>query len=59
MKGGVDPEEGVWVAVFDIALLREYREHQPWGNAYRKQGRYGKLLNDTVEEPFQRKDARR
>jgi N-carbamoylputrescine amidase len=52
-------EEGIWLAEFDIALLREYREHEVWGNAYRKPKRYARLLNEDVDVLFKRGNARR
>ena len=52
-------DEGVYLARFDIARLREYREHETWGNAYRKPRLYGALSATEVEPPFVRPDARR
>jgi len=52
-------EEGVYVADFDLDLLRSYREREAWGNSYRKPGRYGLLTSTEVNHPFIRKDARR
>lgn len=52
-------EEGVYLAEFDMDGLRRYREHETWGNAYRKPGRYGLLTSSDVKYPFIRKDARR
>jgi predicted amidohydrolase len=54
-----DEREGVYLAEFDLAALRSYREREVWGNAYRKPGRYGLLTSPGVEHPFARKDARR
>lgn len=52
-------EEGVYLAAFDLEQIRDYRKREAWGNAYRKPSRYRKLLDETVEEPFIRADARR
>jgi N-carbamoylputrescine amidase len=52
-------EEGLCLAEFDIALLREYREHEVWGNAYRKPKRYARLLDEEVSPPYERRNARR
>jgi predicted amidohydrolase len=52
-------EEGIFMACFNIDELREYRESQTWGNAYRKPKVYSLLVSEEVNEPFKRKDARR
>lgn len=52
------PDEGVFVASFDIERLRAYRAREIWGNAYRKPARYGRLLDDAVADPFVRPDPR-
>jgi predicted amidohydrolase len=54
-----DGHEGIFMAVFDLDLLRVYRLNESWGNAYRKPKRYGLLTSSTVEPPFLRPDARR
>ncbi|MDQ2799018.1 MAG: carbon-nitrogen hydrolase family protein [Armatimonadota bacterium] len=51
--------EGVYMAAFDHARLRAYREREAWGNAYRKPHCYGLLASATVQNPFVRPDARR
>jgi len=51
-------EEGIWLAEFNIDLLREYREHEVWGNAYRKPKHYARLLDEDVKAPFERKNSR-
>jgi predicted amidohydrolase len=53
-----DGHEGVFLAEFDLARLRAYREREGWGNAYRKPGCYGSPTSKTVEPPFVRLDAR-
>lgn len=52
-------EEGIFMVELDVDMLREYREHEVHGNAYRRPQKYGILLEETVEKPFVRKDARR
>jgi hypothetical protein len=49
----------VCIAPFDIYRLRAYREHETWGNAYRKPRAYGELTSSDVAAPFVRRDARR
>jgi len=44
--------EGVYLAAFDIDVLRTYREHEVWGNAFRKPYRYNLLTSLDVEKPF-------
>ncbi len=52
-------EEGVYLATFDVAKIRAYRERETWGNAYRKPRCYQLLTDLAVEPPFIRPDARR
>jgi len=54
-----DGHEGIYLAEFDLDLLRAYRASEVWGNAYRKPGRYGRLTSPAVEPPFIRPEARR
>lgn len=51
--------EGIYLAHFDLDALRTYRQHEIWGNTYRRPDRYTQLLDSAVQPPFQRKDARR
>ncbi len=53
------PEEGIFLADFDLDRLRSYRESETWGNAYRKPRAYGLLTSTQVQEPFERSDSRR
>jgi hypothetical protein len=39
--------------------IRAYREHETWGNAFRKPRCYGPLTSLEVEYPFIRANARR
>lgn len=43
--------EGVYLAEFDLDKIRTWREHEVWGNAFRRPGRYA-LLTSTVVEPL-------
>jgi predicted amidohydrolase len=54
-----DESEGIWMAEFDLDALRRYRNRETWGNAYRKPKAYKALVEETVQAPFLRKDARR
>jgi predicted amidohydrolase len=53
-----DEHEGIFLASFDLARLRAYRENECFGNAYRKTSRYYKLTSPVVEAPFIRPDNR-
>lgn len=52
-------EEGIYLAVFDIDELRNYREREVHGNAYRQPNKYGILVSEEKHDPFIRKDYRR
>lgn len=54
-----DEQEGIFLARFDLDVLRTYREGEVWGNAYRKPGCYGLIASPEVYPPFVRQDARR
>lgn len=51
--------EGVYLAKLDLDTLRDYREREAFGDAYRRPGLYGELVKEGVRYPFVRKDARR
>jgi N-carbamoylputrescine amidase len=51
--------EGVYLAAFDMDRIRTYREHEVWGNAFRKPRCYDLLTSSAVEKPFIRKSDRR
>ena len=44
--------EGIYLATFDLDSLRAYRDHEVWGNAFRKPHRYSLLTSLNVEKPF-------
>lgn len=52
-------EEGIFIADFPISQLREYRETEVHGNAYRRPDRYKILIDEHIEEPFIRDDYRK
>ena len=47
------------MAEFDLDRLRDYREREVWGNAFRRPGAYRTLIETDVKEPFIRRSARR
>ncbi len=51
-------EEGIYLAELDLDRLRDYRAREVHGNAYRRPGLYGPLLDQTVRPPFLRQDRR-
>jgi len=51
--------EGVYLAQFDLDKIRAWREHEAWGNAFRRPGRYALLTSPAVEPPFVRSKATR
>lgn len=52
-------EEGIFIAQLDIEQLRNYRQQEVHGNAYRKVSKYNILLSKDIKEPFIRKDFRK
>ena len=51
-------EAGVYTAIFDLDMMREYRKNEVHGNAYRRPDRYGLLLSEEKAVPFIRSDYR-
>lgn len=51
-------EEGIYLADFPIDEIRDYRNCEVHGNAYRRPEKYGLLLDQTIREPFIRDDRR-
>ena len=51
-------EEGIYLASLDLDALRSYRKAEAFGNAYRHPGKYGKLVEEEIREPFTRADYR-
>lgn len=52
-------QEGIYIAKFDIEMLREYRKNEVHGNAYRHPQKYHILIDEQISEPFIRSDNRR
>jgi predicted amidohydrolase len=52
-------EEGIFIAAFDMDRLRDYRQREAWGNAYRRPRLYSRLVSTDVHPPFVRPDATR
>lgn len=53
-----DESEGIWIADFDLEMLRNYRRKEVHGNAYRHPRKYGILCSEEINEPFVRPDYR-
>ncbi len=53
------PDEGVYLATFDLDRLRKWRSVEAWGNAYRRPRLYQPIVSEEVQPPFVRKDATR
>lgn len=51
-------DEGIYIAEFDLDLLRQYRKNEVHGNTYRKPYMYDILSKNIKSEPFIRKDYR-
>ena len=47
-----DGSEGIFIAQFDMDMLREYRQKEVHGNCYRRPELYGELISTAVNEPF-------
>lgn len=54
-----DEKEGIYLAKLNIDMLRSYRQKEVHGNAYRHPNKYRLLIDEKVEAPFIRKDARK
>ena len=52
-------EEGIYIADVDMDFVREYRNSEVHGNAYRRPWKYSILTEETVIAPFIRKDNRK
>ncbi len=50
-------QKGIFLAPFDLDRLRDYRQRETWGNAFRKPHRYAALSSPDVAAPFVRLDA--
>lgn len=54
-----DETEGIFIAAFDMSMLRAYRAKEVHGNAYRRPDKYSLLVENTIEPPFIRDDYRK
>ena len=54
-----DGKEGIYVAKFNMDMLRSYRQKEVHGNAYRRPDKYGDITKNSVSEPFIRELYRR
>ncbi len=52
-------DEGIYMAEFDIDGIRDYREREVHGNAYRRPWKYTLILSEEKNEPFKRSDFRK
>lgn len=52
-----DEQEGLHLASFDLAGLREVRSETIWGGAYRRPHRYSQLLSLEQQDIWRRSDA--
>lgn len=55
----MNEREDVKIVQFNMSEIREYRKRETLGDCYRKPYAYKKLIEDDVQEPFIRNDARR
>lgn len=53
-----DEKEGIYIAELDLDQLRQYREREVHGNAYRHPSQYRLLIDETIHPPFVRNDYR-
>ncbi|MGN0167073.1 MAG: carbon-nitrogen hydrolase family protein [Acetatifactor sp.] len=51
-------EEEIYLAEFDMDMIREYRRNEVHGNAYRHPKKYHALVEEEIREPFIRSDYR-
>lgn len=52
-------DEGIFIAKFDLDMMRSYRCSEVHGNTYRRPWKYGILTREQIDEPFVRCDYRR
>lgn len=53
-----DESEGIWMAAFDMDMIRDYRRSEVHGNAYRHPRKYKLLCAEEIREPFIRENYR-
>ena len=49
--------EGVYLAIFEMDAIRDYRSRETWGNSFRRPHRYSDLTSTEVRAPFIRVNA--
>lgn len=49
--------EGIYLAIFEMDQIRDYRQREAWGNAFRRPHRYGTLTSTEIKAPFTRVNA--
>lgn len=52
-------QEGIYMADFPVDEIREHRNREVHGNAYRHPEKYSLLVSEKIEEPFIRSDYRK
>lgn len=52
-------QEGIFFADFPVDEMRNYRQREVHGNAYRHPQKYSLLVSEAIEEPFIRQDYRK
>lgn len=55
----MDDKEDIQIVDFNLDDIRNYRQRETLGDAYRKPFAYSELVNSNVQEPFIRYDSRR
>jgi len=53
-----DEREDIFLAEFDLSMLRDYRKREVHGNAFRRPALYSALTDLSVCEPFVRPEKR-
>jgi predicted amidohydrolase len=54
-----EDQEDILLAEFDLDQLRDYRQHEVWGNAFRRPAKYQALFSQEINPPFIRPSAKR
>lgn len=55
----MDEKESIQIVEFNLEKIRNYRERETLGDAYRKPLFYKYISEEHVKKPFIRKDSRR
>lgn len=54
-----DSTEGIYIADFDLEMIRNYRETEVHGNTFRRPDKYHMLIEEEVQAPFLRNTRRK